>query len=181
MTHMREASTKLYKENIIGIAAISNMNDDFLQARLAFRGIYMRDNFVAKEKDVELAKAALDKTFKDMDIYEKTITEQEDRDMFEEFKESFTNYSKLHGDMVEGIKAKKNNSELMQITGQYVPVGDTLTALLGKMAKYNLEQGKTTSEGNEISAEKNDNNNDSFIGFEHISIYPIRNHNSFRN
>lgn len=50
MGHMKEESTKLYEENVLGIGAVAEIEYAYMNARLAFRGIYMRNNFEDKKK-----------------------------------------------------------------------------------------------------------------------------------
>lgn len=152
MGHIKEESNRLYEENVLGVGAISEVQYAYMNARIAFRGIYMRNNFEDKKNDVKLAKEALESSLNSMVVYEKTISLQEDRDMYNNLVKNINDYSNLTKELEVALNAKKSNEEILKITANYVNAGDNITSLLGKMIAFNLEQGKISAQNNEKNA-----------------------------
>ena len=153
MGHMREESTKLYEENVLGIGAVAEIEYAYMNARLAFRGIYMRNNFEDKKNDVRLAKEALESSFKALSSFEKTIVLQEGRDLYNNIVKNINEYSKLVGELEVALEAKKTNDEILKITANYVDIGNNITELIGKMTAFNVEQGRLHAEDNQKNAD----------------------------
>lgn len=153
MKELKDASTKLYRDSIIGEGALASINEHFLNARLAFRGVYMRDNLKAKEADIEAAKVSLDDINEHLAQYEGTISSEENRKVFNELKDNLNKYYELYKEMANGVEAKLDNKALMKITGNYIPVGDIISKAIGESLEYNIKQAKQMAETNEKTAQ----------------------------
>lgn len=153
MGHMKEESTKLYEENVLGIGAVAEIEYAYMNARLAFRGIYMRNNFEDKKNDVKAAKEALNSSLKALESYEKTIVNQADKDLYNSVVSNVKEYGKLTEELEVALDAKKSNEEIMKITANYVDIGNKITELIEEMTAFNIEQGKIHAEANHKNAD----------------------------
>ena len=150
---IEDADSAMYEENVVGLEAIGSVNSNFILIRTL--AVYsLVDRFVA-DKDIgprlDAIKTYEQKLKSSMDKYEKTITTQEDRDLFNNFRSEYAVYWTMVSDLLEKAKNSQKNETLEALTPAG-PQGLKVTDSLNKLLDLNVRQAKERANQNEVIA-----------------------------
>jgi methyl-accepting chemotaxis protein len=150
---IEDADTAMYEENVIGLEAIGSVNSNFILIRTL--AVYsLVDRFIT-DKDIDPRLDAIknyeQKLKSSMDKYEKTITTQEDRALFNNFKSEYAVYWPMMTKVLEKAKIGQKN-EALEALAPAGPQGLKVTESLTKLLDLNVRQAKERANQNEAIA-----------------------------
>jgi methyl-accepting chemotaxis protein len=146
--------TILYEENVIGILSMAKIKEAYLEVRLNGRRIVTRNNKDSQMKDLADSKKFMEEYEKYAIGYEKTISVEEDRIMFNDMKEKYKSYIGVVEELEKGVAAGKDNNELQKILSTYAGYGDQVGEIIHKLFEFNVKQAKERSDLNTATASK---------------------------
>ncbi len=149
---VNENDTKLYEENLMGIANISSLSNDFISVRMVMRDLIMNLDETDKSKYVD----SVNEYLEDFDIvmteYEVRITSKEDRDNFNEVASLMEPYKAAVEEIIDAALAGNNEADVTALFQAAGPLGDSVDKILDSMTLWNETQAKERSESNDASA-----------------------------
>ena len=145
--------SKLYEENLVGIAKISALSNDFISIRMVMRDLIMNLDKADKSKHVDRVQGYLEDFDEVMIEYETTISAQEDRDYFNEIASLMVAYKAAVEEIVDAALAGNSVEEVTALFEAAGPLGNTLENTLNTLTLWNEEQAQERSVSNEEAAD----------------------------
>ncbi|MDF2843981.1 MAG: methyl-accepting chemotaxis sensory transducer [Herbinix sp.] len=149
---VNENDTKLYKENLMGIANISALSNDFISVRVVIRDLIMNLDKADKSKYADSVNEYLEDFDVVMAKYEATLSMQEDIDNFNEVASLMESYKAAVEEIIDTALAGNGEAEVTALFEAAGPLGDSVDKILDSMTLWNEIQAKERSESNDASA-----------------------------
>lgn len=154
MLDMDKRDTALYEENVIGIGAVADVANNYLNIRLNLRVVVSSLNNDAKISAINTAKEYIKNLKNHLETYEKTITEDEDREIFKSTIANLDKYLPVVDEIENSVKTGKSNDEIIKtVLPKYVDAGGAINNNIDKLLEFNKKQGKERAEINTKTAE----------------------------
>jgi len=151
---IEKADRKMYDENVVGLEAASRIDAMFLEMRTMT--VYSAvDRFVqgqSADKKIAAIRELDKKGFGLLAQYEKTISHEENRRIYQELKTNLDKYVTARDRLFAAISAGNKDEAVRELQGEGAALGQKLTSLLESMIAFNKEEARRTAEANESSA-----------------------------
>lgn len=144
--------TALYKQDTIPLSAVANLSTDFNSIRARLRDIIL-DKGQDRTKYTDEIKTYSDNFPKEMAIYENTIEDKEERDLFTIINDSYNSYMTLADKLINDAIAGQEDKALLLLRGtEMVALNSAIKTSIEKLTEINTSAAKTKSEGNTTAA-----------------------------
>jgi methyl-accepting chemotaxis protein len=153
---IESADTALYKENTVGLDLIGKINAAFLNMRTTV--VYTTVTKFVLEKDPSAIPGKVKEmhsNIKDlMKQYEKTITSDETRKIYERIGQNLDQYQLCFDKLYAETAAGKREEAVATAQGTGLTLGKQITADLEQLGKMNSDQAKQRAENNSQTANR---------------------------
>jgi methyl-accepting chemotaxis protein len=141
------AGTRLYKENTLGIKYVADA--DILYQRIRYNGLKMmldKSQAGTLQKKIDTFKDQLEECWQE---YEKTVSSNEERELYDELAKDWISYSKYTDTVTEYILKDKVDKAKELIFGDMATTGSNLQTVVDKLFELNSKQARVRSEQND--------------------------------
>ena len=150
LKNINKISTDMSEQLVPGIIRSGNINTMTSDFRiLEYEHIISTDNNVMaqKEKDLKQKESEIDQQ---MNLYSKISINEEDKNLFESFKNNWNEYLKIHEKVIGLSRALKTDEAMVIANGDAKKYFDIASEALLKLVQYNQDMsGKFSKQGDE--------------------------------
>ena len=151
---IEKADRMMYDENVVGLEAASRIDAMFLEMRTLT--IYSAVDRFVLGKSIDNRVSAIreldKKGFGLLAQYEKTVSSEENRKIYQDLKASLERYCSARDRLLAAVSAGNKEETVREMQGEGAVLGQKLTTLLDSMIVLNREAARRTAENNASSA-----------------------------